>query len=164
MPEIVLYTAHHCPYAHRAQIALRELGLSFKEKLIDITVPRTNEYLNVNPNGMVPALSYDGVLLTESSLIVQFLLDSHPSHLLKGSTEPSGALQRFCMGYFIDIYFVKVHPTFDKIVYAEGSLAKNVAVDEYVGLVAKYVEPLLGNATPFLEASKRLTLVECRLM
>ncbi|KAF4951332.1 hypothetical protein FGADI_7530 [Fusarium gaditjirri] len=160
MPEIILYTAHHCPYAHRAQIALRELGLSFEEKLVDITVPRTNEYLTVNPNGMVPALSYDGILLTESSLIVQFLLDSHPSHLLKGSTEPSGALQRFRMGYFVDMYFVKVHPIFDKIVYADGSPAKDMAVDEYVGSVAKHVEPLLSNAAPFFGASQRLTLVE----
>ena len=30
---ITLYTAHHCPYAHRAQIALRELSLPFTTNL-----------------------------------------------------------------------------------------------------------------------------------
>jgi glutathione S-transferase len=160
MPDIILYTAHHCPFAHRAQIALRELGLPFKEKLVDITLPRTKEYLAINPCGMVPALSYDGIILTESSLISQFLLDSHPSHLLKGSTEPSGALQRFFMGKFADMFFGKVHPLFDKIVYAYGVIAKSAALDEYVDAVAKHVEPLLSNAAPFFGAAERPTLVE----
>ncbi len=74
-PKITLYTAHHCPYAHRTQIALRELGLEFATVLIDIMIPRTHEYLTINPGGMVPALTYDDLALTESGLISQFLVD-----------------------------------------------------------------------------------------
>ncbi|KAH6684811.1 thioredoxin-like protein [Plectosphaerella plurivora] len=160
MARIILYTAHHCPFAHRVQIAIRELQLPFEEELVDITVPRTKEFLAVNPAGMVPALSYGGMLLTESELIVKFLLDSHSSHLLMGSTEPSGPVQRFRMGFFIDTFFGKVHPVFDRIVYANGVIAKNAAVDEYVNAVAKHAEPLLSNATPFFGSAEHLTLVE----
>jgi hypothetical protein len=44
-PEILLYTNHGCPWAHRAHIALAELNLPFKEEIIDLSVPRTAEYL-----------------------------------------------------------------------------------------------------------------------
>jgi glutathione S-transferase len=55
-PTIKLYTNHSCPWAHRAHIALRELGLPFTEEIIDLQVPRTPEYLKVNPRGLVPTI------------------------------------------------------------------------------------------------------------
>lgn len=48
-PEIVLYTNHACPWAHRAHIALKELGLSYDEVIIDLDKPREPWYLKVNP-------------------------------------------------------------------------------------------------------------------
>src|SRR6187402_1527415 len=93
-PSITLYTNYGCPWAHRAQIALAELGLEFKTEIIDLTVPRTPEYLKINPRGLVPALDYNGTIITESGIVAQFLADAHPSHLLKTSNEEGGALQR----------------------------------------------------------------------
>jgi len=51
-PEIILYTNHTCPWAHRAHIVLKELGLEFKSEIIDLSVPRTPEYLAINPRGL----------------------------------------------------------------------------------------------------------------
>lgn len=48
-PEIILYTNHGCPWAHRAHIALKELGLPYKEEIIDLDRPRDPWYLKVNP-------------------------------------------------------------------------------------------------------------------
>jgi glutathione S-transferase len=48
-PKIILYTSHICPWAHRAHIALKELGLPFEEVLIDLSVPREPWYLEINP-------------------------------------------------------------------------------------------------------------------
>lgn len=48
-PQIILYTNHRCPYAHRAHIALEELGLPFEEVIIDLTKPREPWYLKINP-------------------------------------------------------------------------------------------------------------------
>jgi glutathione S-transferase len=157
---ITLYTAHHCPFAHRAQIALRELELPFETRLVNVNVPRTEEYLDINPNGMVPALIYNSRVLTESSLISQFLLDSHPSHLLKPSTDPTGAVQRFEIGYLGDAYSGKCHPLWDSILYAEGADAKAVAANKYIDAVVRHVEPLLTDCSPFFGGSKRLTLAE----
>lgn len=162
IPDIILYTAHHCPWAYRAQIALRELGLPFKTVVIDITVPRTPEYLAINPRGLVPALVYDGHVLTESGLIVQFLVDAHPSHLLMSSAEPSGALQRFSISFFVETYFNKAHRFYDKVLYASGN-NETLAANKYVDAIVQDVEPLLTEASPFFGGSARITLAEVRL-
>lgn len=160
-PKFTLYTAHHCPWAHRSQIALRELGLEFETVLVDISVPRTAQYLAINPRGMVPALLCDNEVLIESSLVVQFLVDSYPSHLLKASSEPGGAMQRFRIGFFVDTYFSTAQPFFDKAVQSSGE-EENTAANKYVDAVAKNIEPLLGDAAPFFGSSSRLTLAEVR--
>lgn len=49
MGKITLYTNHACPFAHRAHIALEELGLEFEEVIIDLDTPREPSYLEINP-------------------------------------------------------------------------------------------------------------------
>lgn len=48
-PKITLYTNHACPWAHRAHIILKELGLPFDEVIIDLDTPREEWYLKINP-------------------------------------------------------------------------------------------------------------------
>jgi glutathione S-transferase len=158
--KITLYTAHHCPFAHRVQIILRELRLEFETCLVDITVPRTPEYLAINPSGMVPALKHNGLILTESGLICQFLADSYPSHLLLPSSVPGGALQRFRIGHFVETYSSKAHGLFDSTVFSNSAEAKIDMANKYVDAVVKYVEPLLVDSAPFYGGSDRLTLAE----
>ncbi|KIW18016.1 hypothetical protein PV08_02303 [Exophiala spinifera] len=160
---IILYTAHHCPFAHRVQIALRQIGLEFETCLIDITVPRTRDYLAINPNGMVPALVYGDLVLTESNLICQFLSDAYPGHLLKASSEAGGALQRFKTGYFVEVYFAKAHLFFDSTVFSNDPDIKKAMATKYVDAIARHVEPLLTDAAPFFGESERPTLAEVLL-
>jgi len=158
-PNIILYTNHSCPWAHRAHIALAELGLPFKEEIIDLSVPRTPEYLKVNPRGLVPSINYNGEIITESAIVSQFLVDAHPSHLLKKSDEEGGALQRARIAYFVDAYFSKVNSSFYPILKAQGE-EKEVETQKYVDAVVKELEPLLQNAAPFFGGSSKLTLAE----
>lgn len=46
--KLSLYTNHACPWAHRAHIALKELGLSYDETIIDLEKPRDEWYLKIN--------------------------------------------------------------------------------------------------------------------
>ena len=50
-PDIILYTNHACPWAHRAHITIKELGLPYKEEIIPLDKPREPWYLKVNPVG-----------------------------------------------------------------------------------------------------------------
>lgn len=47
--KITLYTNHRCPFAHRAHIVLKELGLKYEEVIIDLDKPREPRYLEINP-------------------------------------------------------------------------------------------------------------------
>lgn len=47
--KITLYTNHRCPWAHRAHIAIKELGLQYEEVIIDLDTPREPWYLEINP-------------------------------------------------------------------------------------------------------------------
>ncbi|CZT43466.1 related to glutathione S-transferase [Rhynchosporium secalis] len=158
-PDIILYTNHNCPWAHRAHIALRELGLEYTEEIIDLNTPRTAEYLKINPRGLVPSISYNGEIVTESAIVAQFLVDSHPSHLVKTSSEEGGALQRARIAYFVDAYFSKVNGGFYTIFTAEGEEKEKLGA-AFVENVRKEIEPLLQDAAPFFGGSKKLTLAE----
>jgi|TARA_R110002003_G_scaffold70_9_gene6362 glutathione S-transferase len=56
-PKITLYTNHRCPWAHRAHIVLKELGLKYDEVIIDLDKPREPWYLEINPVSASSSLS-----------------------------------------------------------------------------------------------------------
>jgi glutathione S-transferase len=157
--DITLYTSHGCPWAHRAHIALAELGIPFKEEIIDLSTPRTPEYLKINPRGLVPSISYNGEIITESAIVSQFLIDKYPSHLLKRSDEEGGPLQRARINFFVDAYFSKVNSGFYPILKAQGA-DKEVEINKFVAAIVKELEPLLQDASPFFGGSSKLTLAE----
>ncbi|KAJ3200238.1 hypothetical protein HDU83_006676 [Entophlyctis luteolus] len=146
--------------AHRVHIALAELGLPYDEVIIDLDVPRTAEYLAINPRGLVPAIKWDGRVLTESAIVAQFLADAHPSHLLPASTAPDGPLRRAQIAFFVDTFFSKFQSHLFKIYSARTDDAIEAAVATAVAGAVKEVEPLLSDAAPFFGGSARLTLAE----
>ncbi|KAH8593022.1 thioredoxin-like protein [Bisporella sp. PMI_857] len=158
-PKITLYTNHRCPWAHRAHIALKELGFEFEEVIIDLATPRTAEYLAVNPRGLVPSLRYNDEIITESAIVAQFLADANPSHLLKRSDEEGGALQRARINFFVDAFLSKVNSLQFKVYGTQGE-EKEVAGQAIVDAVVKELEPLLKDAAPFFGGASKLTLAE----
>ncbi|KAF3065958.1 glutathione S-transferase domain-containing protein [Daldinia childiae] len=155
-PKIKLYTNHRCPWAHRAHISLAELGLPFEEEIIDLSTPRTAEYLKINPRGLVPSIEYNGEILTESGIISDFLADAHPSHLIPVSNAPGGALQRARIAFFVDTFISKVNSNFFKASFAKNDDEVEGFVKEYVNAVVKELEPLLANAAFFSTAATSL--------
>lgn len=162
--EIVLYTNHACPWAHRVHIALALLDIPFTERIIDLDTPRTASYLAVNPRGQVPTLVYNGVVIPESGPIAQFLSDAYPGILQKSSSEPGGALQRLRTNLFVDAWVAKVVPKLFAGIYAEGDAEKRRTGDELVKAIKDEIEPLLADAAPFFGGSATLTLAEVHCM
>lgn len=160
-PKIILYTNHSCPWAHRAHIALKELGIPYEEVLIDLTVPREPWYLEINPRGQVPALNYDGNIITESAIVARFLADAHPPSLLPPSTGTENALYRARLDWFVDAFISKVVPHIFGGARAETEEARDKAAEDLVAAVAKDIEPrLVEGKGPFYGGSEKLTLAE----
>jgi len=164
-PKIILYTNHRCPWAHRAHITLKEIGLPYEEVIIDLDRPRDPWYLEVNPRGLVPSIKYSNgsvkdEIITESGIVSQFLADAHPSHLVPATTDPAGALKRARINFFVDTWFSKIGSFQYKILLEESEEKKEELVKEFLDLVKKEIEPLLKDASPFFGGSEKLTLAE----
>jgi glutathione S-transferase len=88
-------TLHHCISARsfRPLWMLEELGLPYQLRMLPFP-PRQFEpgFLETNPLGTVPALTDDGVFMTESAAICQYLATRHsPGALNVEATEPGFA-------------------------------------------------------------------------
>lgn len=73
---------HWEPVGHSARvlICLHEIGVEFESRYVDLHQFEqfADDFLALNPQGQVPVLRVDDVVMTESSLINEFLAESHP--------------------------------------------------------------------------------------
>ncbi|KAF2449669.1 thioredoxin-like protein [Karstenula rhodostoma CBS 690.94] len=159
-PKITLYTNHVCPYAHRAHIVIKELGLPYEEVIIDLTKPREPWYLEVNPRGLVPSINFNGEIITESAIVSQFLADAYPSHLLPPSDSVDNALKRARINFFVDTWATKAGSFWFKIAAEDSQEEKEKLSQELINVVNKEIEPLLNDAAPFFGGSAKLTFAE----
>ncbi|KAL4815119.1 thioredoxin-like protein [Aspergillus spinulosporus] len=164
-PKIILYTNHLCPWAHRAHIALKELGLEYEEVIIDLDTPREPWYLEVNPRGLVPTISYNGTVIPESAIVAQLFADAHPSHLLPPSNTPEGAIQRAHVSFFVDTFIGKVWSQAFAAQKAASEEERAAATESIVAAIEKNnVEGLLypegSGSGPFFRGAEKLTQVE----
>ena len=75
--------------SQRCRITLSELGLQYESNLINLQAAEhaTEEFHQINPNGVVPALVHDGTLVINSVDIIAYLDDTfgdgtlHPAQL-----------------------------------------------------------------------------------
>ncbi|OJJ00840.1 hypothetical protein ASPVEDRAFT_27550 [Aspergillus versicolor CBS 583.65] len=163
-PKIILYTNHICPWAHRAHIALKELGLQYEEVIIDLDTPREPWYLEVNPRGLVPTISYNGTIIPESGIVAQLLADAHPSHLLPPSNTEAGAIKRAQIAFFADTFTSKLLPlVFGAHRASDADLP--AATEAIVEAIEKNnIEGLLypagSGSGPFFQGAEKLTQAE----
>jgi glutathione S-transferase len=74
-------------------VLLEEIGAPFQLVLVDRTqgVHKTQQYLKLNPNGLIPVLTEGDLVLYESAAICLYLCDSHPAAAL---APPLGSAER----------------------------------------------------------------------
>jgi maleylacetoacetate isomerase len=76
-----LYTFFRSSAAFRVRIALNLKGLPYESlpKAFARNEHRAPEYLALNPQGLIPALATDGVVLSQSLAIIEYLNERHPT-------------------------------------------------------------------------------------
>jgi maleylacetoacetate isomerase len=76
-----LYTFFRSSAAFRVRIALNLKGLQYESlpKAFARNEHRAPEYLALNPQGLIPALATDGVVLSQSLAIIEYLNERHPT-------------------------------------------------------------------------------------
>jgi maleylacetoacetate isomerase len=80
----VLYDYHRSSAAYRVRIALNLKGVDYESRQIDLRdgAQRSDAYLALNPQGLVPMMEIDGHRLTQSLAILNYLDMRYPNQPL----------------------------------------------------------------------------------
>lgn len=105
--------------SQKVRMALHEKQLSYEGILLDLQKGDqfAPEYLKLNPNGVVPTIQDQGQVITESTLINEYLDDAYPERPLKPAT-PGG---RHAMRLFCKKIDDALHPACSAITFAIGA-------------------------------------------
>ncbi|KAG5351784.1 IN2-1 like protein [Termitomyces sp. T112] len=131
-PQLTLYTAKTCPYAHRTELALEESGLQYTSFEIDLQNKPEWYAPRVNPVSKVPAITYGGPIvppdnpspestkLAESLVLLEFIADiAEPGTLL-----PTDPVLRAKARFFIDTVATTIGTTYGAFVFRAESAEK----------------------------------------
>ncbi len=104
-----LYTHPMSPCAQKVRIVLAEKSLEWQAHHVNLQEKENlrEDYLKLNPLGVVPTLVHDRRVVIESSIICEYLEDTFPEPSLKSTDTWEVARMRFWMKH-VDI---KLHPS-----------------------------------------------------
>jgi len=122
MQELSLYHAELSPCAHKVRIALEDRKIPFESHQIDL-MQKENlrpDYLKLNPKGLVPTLVHGDDVVTESTVICEYLEDVVEDRPLMPSS-PSG---RARVRYWTKWVDEQLHPNTMPLLF--GGLARHV--------------------------------------
>jgi glutathione S-transferase len=90
----------------KALLPLKEKGLEFTSHVLNLLQFEQHEpwFLKINPNGQVPVLVHDGKVLTESTVINEYVDEAFPGIPLRPS-DAYGRAQMRVWTKFVDEYF-----------------------------------------------------------
>jgi maleylpyruvate isomerase len=79
-----LYNQCRSGPSYRVRIALEMKGIEYRYVAVDIRsgAQRSDDFLSLNPLGLVPALQVDGRTLTQSGAIIEWLEETYPQPAL----------------------------------------------------------------------------------
>ena len=99
---------HHEPLANSMKplLCLAEKGLEYTGHYVDLHnfEQHSPEFVAINPNGQVPALVHDGAVITESTVINEYLEDVFPEVRLRPEDPVARARMRIWTK-FVDEYY-----------------------------------------------------------
>ncbi len=105
MPEITLHNAPQSTCSQRVRYTLHSKGWTFEEHRLDLFKgdQLAPEYLKINPNGVVPTLIFDGTVVTDSAVIMEFLDEVSPDHSLVPDDPAERAHMRSMLRYIDEV-------------------------------------------------------------
>lgn len=106
MAEITLYDFWRSSASYRCRIALNLAGLDYTSVPVDLPTQqhKTPEHIARNPQGFVPVLDIDGVRLTQSLAILDYLDQSRGLGLLPKDLGARAQMQALAHSIAVDIH------------------------------------------------------------
>jgi maleylacetoacetate isomerase len=146
--ETVLYDYWRSSAAYRVRIALNLVGLPYRQVAVDLLRGEQKEAENLtrNPQGLVPTLEMDGLVLTQSLAIVEYLDETRKAGLLP--PDPAGRARVRALAHAIAM---EIHPICNLSVarYAAeasaGAITMQGWMQHFIGRGLRAVEAMLDD-------------------
>src|SRR5271154_5425522 len=99
-----LYNAPQSTCSQRVRFVLNGKGMPFDEVKLDLLAgdQLKPDYLALNPNGVVPTLDHDGAIVTDSSVIIEYLDEIAPAPACYTPRDPVKRAKMRALMRFID--------------------------------------------------------------
>lgn len=123
---VVLHDYWRSSASYRVRIALALKNIAFDRVEVSLTanVQRSPAHLAVNPQGLVPALQIDGLVLTQSLTIIEYLDETRPDPALLPA-DPAGRARVRALSQAIAC---EIHPVSNlRVLKRVGDLAGDAA-------------------------------------
>jgi len=113
---IELYHSPISTCSQKVRLCLAEKKLEFTHRVIDFSMMEqlSDEYLAINPNGVVPTLVHDGKVIVDSSVICEYIDETWTEPALSPEDAYGRAQMRAWMRYFEEV------PTTDEKLYQDS--------------------------------------------
>ena len=115
---IELFHAHISTCSQKVRLCLAEKGLSYESRAIDFARMEhlSDNYLAINPNGVVPALVHRGKPIIDSSVICEYIDEVWPEQPLSPGDPAGRANMRAWMRYIEEVPTAAIRvPSFNKL-------------------------------------------------
>lgn len=122
---IRVYHGSPCPYGRKVLAVLKEKDLDYEIRPVCLAAREheTPEFLKLNPNGEVPVIEDEGVVVYESSAIAEYLDEEYPEPPLMPSASEARARVRMVHA-FCDLHFYRaVRPLVKKTLFEKQPAA-----------------------------------------
>ncbi len=132
----LFYSPGACSLA--PHIALKETGLTFDLEPVNMKTKhfRGGDYNTVNPKGYVPAIEFNGQVLTEGAVILQYIADQKPD--LKLIPKP-GTMDRYRCQEWLNFISTEVHKGFSPLWNPKASEETKAMTTEKLGTRFNYL-------------------------
>ena len=150
MDSPILYDYWRSSASYRVRIALNLAGIEYEAVVVDLLgkAHKSSEHLARNPQGLVPALAIDGLMLTQSLAMIEYLIETRGVALLPD--EPSDRARVRALAHAIAM---DIHPVCNLGVVAHvmelsgGDEAMRVAwMQRFIGAGLEAFEMLLDHS------------------
>ena len=147
---LTFYAGAGSPYAWKVWLALEHKGIPYELKMLsfDKGDTKTPEFLAINPRAKVPAIVEDGVAVSESSVIVEYLEDRYPWKPLRPKDASGRATARRIAAEADNYLSETVEELFNLTLYAKKPASVNeisAAQEHALSEIAKLEKALIAD-------------------